>query len=364
MVNPRKLNLNKSKVKRSQRFFIGIIILIFISFYIPVPYYVSMPGSAIELNSLVEVKGGYQESGNFMLTTVKVMPGTLSSFIYSQFSKNAELIPKEYIMSDDEDPEDYTKRQLKVMSESQQNSIIAAFNYLKLPIEVTDKGIVVMGLLSGVPSEKILKVGDLIIEVDDREIKRTDDLLSYFKEKEEGEIINVTYIRDEEIRTSKIPLVNLVDDDQNNFSKKVGLGIYPSEEKEVITSKNIVFKTEDIGGPSAGLMFTLEIINQLIPNDLTKGYQIAGTGTITPNGIVGQIGGARLKVKAAYEKGAEIFFVPKDTEVNDTNQRDAENSNKDLGSPMKIISVSTISDAINYLEQLPVKETPVAISNK
>ena len=90
------------------------------------------------------------------------------------------------------------------------------------------------------------------------------------------------------------------------------MGIGLVDDREIISDPKVKIKTESIGGPSAGLMFSLEIYNQLTKNDLTKGHSIAGTGTIDPDGTVGRIGGIDKKVVAADNEGAEIFFAPDD----------------------------------------------------
>ncbi len=123
-------------------------------------------------------------------------------------------------------------------------------------------------------------------------------------------------------------------------------------------------KTEDIGGPSAGLMFTLEILNQLLDENLTKGYAIAGTGEMLIDGSVGRIGGIDYKVIAADRDGIEIFFAP-DDEITaqmkakypelESNYTTAVKTAKDIGTKMKIVPVKTVDDAIAYLKQLQPK---------
>ena len=81
---------------------------------------------------------------------------------------------------------------------------------------------------------------------------------------------------------------------------------------EIQTDPSVRIDSAKIGGPSAGLMFSLEVLNRLMPEDLTRGYRIAGTGTISPDGQVGQIGGIEYKITAAAEKGAEPSFCPAD----------------------------------------------------
>ncbi|MGD9678638.1 MAG: SepM family pheromone-processing serine protease [Vulcanibacillus sp.] len=331
-------------------------VLIYITFYFPVPYFIATPGQATELDTIIEVEDGYKESGELMLTSVSIYKGSLFTIIYSKFNSFMETIPKELILGEDEDQEDYTNRQIQVMEESQGDALIAAFSYLGLPIDVLNNGVLVMGILPGVPSEDVLEIGDLIIAIDDKRVTKLDDMLNYFKSKYEDDVVKIDFIRDKKEYSAKIPLVSLYSDSEKDFANgKVGLGIYPYENRSINSLKAVEFKTEEIGGPSAGLMFALEIINQLVPEDLTKGYKIAGTGTISIDGNVGQIGSPRLKVKAAIDEGAEIFFVPKDINDTDTNEKEALQSNEDLGKPIDIVPVSNVGEAIEYLRQLEVK---------
>ncbi|MEH7275544.1 S16 family serine protease, partial [Neobacillus vireti] len=114
-------------------------------------------------------------------------------------------------------------------------------------------------------------------------------------------------------------------------------------------------KTDEIGGPSAGLMFTLEIYDQLMDEDFTKGYKIAGTGTIDSEGTVGPIGGIDQKIVAADKAGAEIFFAPNEKGSKDSNYNLAVKTAREIKSKIKIVPVDGIDDAINYLKKLPEK---------
>ena len=121
---------------------------------------------------------------------------------------------------------------------------------------------------------------------------------------------------------------------------------------------DVTFDTSGVGGPSAGLMFTLDIYDQVNNEDLRKGRKIAGTGTIESDGSVGEIGGAALKVVAAAKAGADIFFVPKNPVDEETlkkdpdaktNYEEAVAAAKDLDTDMKIVPVTTVQEAIDYL---------------
>ena len=106
---------------------------------------------------------------------------------------------------------------------------------------------------------------------------------------------------------------------------------------------DIEIDSQNIGGPSAGLMFTLEIMNQLTDDDLTKGRAIAGTGTIARDGTVGAIGGVKQKVFGAIDAGAEFVLVPA------ANFPDAVEA---AGDDITVIEVATIADALDFLEAL------------
>jgi PDZ domain-containing protein len=127
------------------------------------------------------------------------------------------------------------------------------------------------------------------------------------------------------------------------------------DDKEIIVNPKVTVKTDEIGGPSAGLMFALEIYDQLMEEDFTKGYKIAGTGTIDSKGAVGPIGGIDQKIVAADKAGAEIFFAPNEKGISDSNYNLAVKTVNEIDSKMKIVPVDLIDDAINYLQKLPMK---------
>ncbi|WVE35935.1 S16 family serine protease, partial [Priestia megaterium] len=137
-----------------------------------------------------------------------------------------------------------------------------------------------------------------------------------------------------------------------NEPKRVGLGIALETNQELEVKPGIHIDTEKIGGPSAGLMFSLEIYNQLVKEDMTKGHRVAGTGTINDKGEVGPIGGISQKIVAADKEGAEIFFAPNEKGAAGSNYREAVKTAKKINSDMKIVPVDSFSDAVTYLEKL------------
>ncbi len=353
---------SQSRIWKLQRngFIFFLIIFILAATFIPLPVYITSPGSVFELAPIVEVEEGYRgEQGTFMLTTISMVPGTIGSYLYAAFIPYAETVPREQIHSPHESDEQYSKRQLEVMNSSQETATIVAFQKAGYDVKVENRGVKVMMVISGMPAEKELDIGDVIAAVDGRDIKTSEQLLDYLKEKEAGDRVAFTILRNDQKLEKTIELVPLKEENEKGEivdSSRAGIGIYPVTNRYVELPKEVEFDTQKIGGPSAGLMFTLEILNQLLEEDLTKGYQIAGTGTISEDGKVGPIGGVEQKIVAAHEADTEIFFVPSVTFGSDpSNYELAVRTGEELGTDMKIIPVETVDDALQFLTNLPPK---------
>ena len=202
------------------------------------------------------------------------------------------------------------------------------------------------------PAGKVLKAGDVIKEFNGQKITQISDLEHLLNGFKLGDKVHITVKRGKELKeveteSGEFPTEWLPEGTKH----KVGLGILQSEDITLDVNPPVKFDTQGIGGPSAGLMMTLEIFEQLTPEDLTKGYDICGTGTIDYKGNVGPIGGIKQKIVAADKAGAEIFFAPKA----EHEAKDAMAAAKDIHSDIKIVPVSTFDDAVKYLRSLKAK---------
>lgn len=344
-----------SRFRHSRWLIVVLIGLFAISFYIPLPYYVTRPGSALELAPIISVEGGKKdEKGAFMLTTVRMGQANIAWYFYSRFSPDAELIDRDLVVNKGESNEDYTKRELAVMQDSQMTAEAMAFQRAGYPVKVEKRGVMVYGTVEGTPAAKMLKVGDIITQVDGKRVSDTNELIAALANKKPDDSITVTYLRDQKEQTSRMVLVALPAG--NREKARAGFGIRPADKTLIKVPKKVRISSENIGGPSAGLMFTLEIYDQLKPDiDLTKGYRIAGTGTINPDATVGRIGGINHKIIAAQNAGAEIFFAPDDSDAPVSNYQEALATAKRIGSKMKIVPIKKLDDAVVYLEALTPK---------
>lgn len=337
--------------------FIAIIIFS-AGYYYPLPYYITQPGGAIELAPIVSVENGYPEEGTFMLLTVRMGGANVYNYALAKWDSYKEIIPKKVILAHYEDEEEYTQRQLHVMDASKESAIIVAYQLANKPVKIHNDGIMVVQTVENMPGREHFEFGDVITHVDGASISTSEELIEYIHDKQIGEAIVISYLRGEEERKATIHLATLPITEEEKAAgalPRVGIGISLVTQRQVEEEPPVEIDTERIGGPSAGLMFTLEIYNQLIEQDITKGYWIAGTGTINADGIVGRIGGIHQKIVAADNEEAEIFFAPHEQGAVGSNYDVAVKAAKDIETDMKIIPVDNVQDALDYLASLPIK---------
>jgi len=367
-------NSNRSKgsaahlrlVERRLRILVSLligIIVAFVLFLVPLPYFIYMPGSAEPVKPMVKVEGGgTDEKGTLMLTTVRAQNARLATYLVALVHPYEEVAPKQSAFQPGESQSEYIQRQAYVMLSSQSNAMQAAYRKANIPFRISADGVMVLRFIAGMPAENVLVSGDIIVEADGKAIADTAGLQEALQHVKAGDKVKLTVIRDGD----KVPVelqTGELQDQAAGGEKRIGIGIQNPANVQSVKAENpaqqVHIAAGEIGGPSAGLMFALEIFNQLVPSDITKGYRIAGTGTIDAEGNVGAIGGIVHKIVAADRERADIFFAPKDYDTPQgyryTNFSDAKGRAEQIGSKMKIVPVGSIDDALAYLDSLPAK---------
>lgn len=314
--------------------------------FIKLPFYITQPGMATEIKPMVEVEGGYIDQGTFALTTVRIGRANVFSYLWAQTQPFYETYPVEDVKYEGESDEEYIERQIHMMESSQQSAVLVAYKAANKDVSIHNKGVRIMQVIEGMPAKEVLKNGDIIKQVDGQSIQSADDFIAYVKTKNKGDQVLLEIEREGDAQSVTVEVAPFPDDPE-----KSGIGISLVTERNIETSPSITLNTEDIGGPSAGLMMSLEIYNQLTEDDVTKGRKIAGTGTINENGEVGPIGGIAQKVVAAHEAGMEIFFAPNEEGIKQSNYEEALKTAKEINTTMKIVPVDTFDDALSYLQQ-------------
>ncbi|MBO0991697.1 SepM family pheromone-processing serine protease [Bacillus sp. SD088] len=345
--------MNSAFTKRiKKRSLTIILVLVIISLFIPTPYYLYQPGSVEELRSKVTVEGGEKDlTGNLHLTTVLSMRASNIYYLaYGWLAPNTDMRKVKEVRGDMTDDE--YNRLLKHMMESSQNHAFAAgLRAAGEKVEIKPTGVFVRDIREDTDAKGKLEIGDVIQQIDDQKVEDAQTFLNYLSHKKAGEIVELQFHREGTIKKEKIKLVPLT-----NSTNQAGLGIVSENEFNITPSRQISIDAGDIGGPSAGLMFSLEIYNQISQKHLTKGYEIAGTGEIDMDGHVGQIGGIREKITAVEKAGMDIFFCPADIHPYDSNEKDVLDKAEKEGYKVKIVPVKTLQEAIDYLEKLPAKK--------
>ncbi|ENQ3104586.1 PDZ domain-containing protein [Bacillus sp. 491mf] len=329
---------------------IGVIIAMLIVF-VPLPYYITKPGMAEKLEPYVKVEGGNKEKGDFMLVTVSMGRANVVNYLSAKFNKYNEIFKKEEILRKGESDEEYQFRQVYAMKESQDAAIYNAYKKANASVTFENQGVLVVGIANDMPAAGKLKLGDRILAVDGQSLQTAEQFIAYMKTKKQNDEVSVKYVRENKEQEDKFVLKPIPED-----KNRAGMGVSIISDKKLTVSPNVKIDAHKIGGPSAGLMFTLEIYNQLVKEDTTKGHEIAGTGTINEKGEVGPIGGISLKVVAAHNAGAEVFFAPNENGKENSNYKEAVKTAKDINTKMKIIPVDTLDDALMYLDKMSEKK--------
>lgn len=343
--------------KRVSRYWLSIVTIFVIAFglfYVPLPYYISQPGDAVELSPIIDVTDAHEVEGALMLTTVRMGSANVFNYTIARVNNYMELIAKQDILDQFEDEDEYSRYQLQMMSSSQESAIIVAYTLAEKDITIENRGVIVTQTIEDMPAREKLRRGDVITHLDGEPFETSEELIAYVQTKQVGDEIEIRLLRNEEELTVTIELVPLPQIE--GAEPRAGIGISTLTDRTVTVHPPVEINTRRIGGPSAGLMFTLEMYNQLIEEDITKGYRIAGTGSIDSEGNVGPIGGVHQKVVAADRAGADIFFAPhvQTHGAPLTNYERAVEAANDIGTDMEIVPVMTAQDALDYLEGLPV----------
>lgn len=286
----------------------------------------------IDGTPVIQIDGGDidETSGSLDMTTVSVRTNmTMGQALGRWLFSHDTLVPIGQIL-----PQNMTDEELKQHNEatfvaSEAAATVAAMKHLGEPTKV-----IVHDVMDGTAASGALNAGDVITAVDGEDVSEPQQVQDKVRKKKPGEKVTVTYVRGED----------------GEKDAELTLGANP-EDKELpllgitMTSEpagdiNVTYNLNDVGGPSAGMIFSLAVIDKLSPGELNGGRNVAGTGTIDENGTVGPIGGITHKIEGARDGGAELFLAP---EKNCAEARKADSGD------MVVAKVGTLDDAISAM---------------
>ncbi|MEO3862882.1 PDZ domain-containing protein [Acrocarpospora sp. B8E8] len=278
---------------------------------LPVPYVVLSPGPTE--NTLGDVKGKpvinvqgrqtYATTGTLSLVTVAYQGGPgnrigLLTALRGWFDSTIAVVPEETIFPKERSVKEVEEQNTAEMAGSQDTATAAALNQLRLPVEDVVK---VSTVDKGTPADGKLLPGDMIVAVDGTPTADPDAVVAAVQKHKPGEKIVFT-VEGRSAKTDVTVVSAAAKDGKAVVGVRMGMSYkFPFK---------VDFSVGDVGGPSAGLMFSLGIYDKLTPGALTGGKAIAGTGTMRPDGQVGPIGGIEQKMVGARKAGATIFLTP------------------------------------------------------
>ena len=317
---------------------------------VPVPYVAQVPGPLYDTlgeqdgRPLITLQGreADEASGSLDITTIEATGRGVSlvQAVRGWLDDEVIVVPEESVYPPDRSVEETREANREAFLTSEEAATSAALDHLGYPVKV-----VVRGLAEDSPSAQALQEGDAVEAVDGRSTPDLDTLTDVLTGIPAGTEVEVEYSRLGETGTVTVTTAQAPDRDGSL------LGISVREMPSAPFDVDI--EIDRVGGPSAGLMLTLGIIELAEEGDLVGGAVVAGTGTIDEQGTVGRIGGIQLKAVTVEESGADLFLVPAD------NCADLLAS----GEPsVPTAKVTTLDDALTALDDLRAGRTPTPCS--
>ncbi|ERS49074.1 PDZ domain-containing protein [Corynebacterium kefirresidentii] len=303
-----------------------------------VPYAAEGPGPTVD--TLGEVDGTqvvdvqapktYDTDGHLNMTTVSVRTNmTLAQALGRWMMTDDTIVPIDTVIPQNMSDKEVEESNKQAFTQSESAATLAAMDYLHLPVKISIAEVLDKGAAQGK-----LKKDDVITAVAGKEVSEPGEVQDIIKEKSPGDKVTMTVERggkkhEEEIELGENP--------HQKGQAMLGIAMLSVPKDDI----EVTYNLQDIGGPSAGMMFTLAVIDKLSEEDLTGGKFVAGTGTIQEDGKVGPIGGIQHKIAAAHAAGAELFLAPQDN--------CSEAAASDHGD-MPIAEVSNLDEAVSTMK--------------
>jgi PDZ domain-containing protein len=303
------------------------------------------PGVALSVESMVIIPAQYrhQPAGTFLLTSViQQSPIPAGIWMIGQFTPVLNILPPEKITPNQVSPQESARQGFQMLDQSETTATVVGLQLAGFNATQVGKGAGVASILADSPAQGVLLTGDIITGMNGNPVHTAQELIDKVKTLTPLSKVQLSVRRDQQTMDLAISLMAPA---SPGGSPRIGIAVQDAGFDYSLPIPVKIVPQKIIGGPSAGLMFTLTLYNMLIPNDLTQGLRIAGTGTINPDGSVGPIGGVQQKVAAAEDAGAVYFLAPAD------NYADA----LSVARKIKVIKVATVEDAIAFLRSLSVK---------
>jgi PDZ domain-containing protein len=323
--------------------------LVAVAALLPVPYVVFRPGPLTDVlgqgedGPIITAEGvpTYPTDGVLNLTTVGVTPAgarmDLLTAVQGWFDPERAVVPRDVVYPGNPSTEEARQVNAVEFASSQDVASVAALRYLGFEVPTESNRVLVREVLPDGAAEGVLEPGDVILTVDGEPVSAPQAVVDAVSSTQPGQPVPMRVERDDETVELDVPTKPSQDDPDR---AAIGVIVGPTWDLPVEVSIDV---PGEIGGPSAGLVFTLGIIDTLTPENLVAGADVAGTGEISSDGTVGPISGVQQKIAAARDGGGELFLVPR------ANCGAADGANP---GDMLLVPVETVDDAVDAIEAL------------
>ena len=317
-------------------------LLVALMWPIRLPYFAMAPGPVEQVGDLITVSDAstYPPDGATFLLTVGLREVNPFEWFEARFlDGRVDLVDRDAIRPRGVTQEDLTRTNLQLMNDSIDAAVFVALARLGYDVGFRGEGVEVLHVVEGAPADGLLEVGDRFTEIAGQAVGTEEEAGEVIRSFAIGDTIVLSGERDGEPLFVEITLGPHPD---IQGAPMVGV-VFDTIDLEMVLPIGVEIDSRNIGGPSAGMMYAVTLLNLLTEEDLTKGHLVAGTGTIRLDETIGAIGGVRQKVFAARAMGIEIVFVPED------NYADALTA---AGGEITVVPVTTLQDVLDTLNSL------------
>jgi PDZ domain-containing protein len=300
------------------------------------------PGFALAVESMIHVspEHRYTHSGSLILTSVVAQaPITAAEWLFGQLSPVVKIVPPARVVPENTTPQEQARQGFQMLDQSTTTAIVVGLRRAGYSADLMGKGVGVVSVQPDSQAQGLLQPGDVITGLNGTSIQTTSELIDQIKAQDPHTTVHLTIERNQHTLEVAVPLMSPT---LTNTSPRLGIVIAPAGFDLKLPFPVQIVPEKIVGGPSAGLMFSLAVYNAVTPTDLTGGWKIAGTGTIGLDGTVGPIGGVEQKVAAAEAAGAEYFLSPVE------NYEDA----RAVAQHIQVVKIATIDQALAFLHNL------------
>jgi PDZ domain-containing protein len=326
---------------------IAIGLIIAIAWPFTVPYYTLSPGPVYDTADFITVEDGtISADGELFFLTVSLKEANVFEWAAGYVDPRVAVRERERVRPVGVSPEQLRRESLAAMEQSKQTATFVALTQLGYEVTLIGTGALVIETVPDSAANGVLLANDVIIEMDGSTVAFRDDIIGDLSDAQIGDLVEMVIERPVDESTDDFEELNvdLVLGQHVDDPTRPMIGVLLDNNEPIVEFPvEVIIDSQNIGGPSAGMMFTLQIMDQLTEGEITHGDRIAGTGTIARDGTVGSIGGVKQKVFGAIDAGARAVLVPAG------NFDDAVEA---AGDDIEVVRVETIEDAVAFLETL------------